>query len=427
MKQTKSSTSNNFGKWGWSMILYAAVSYYLASALGADLLNFFPAQFEALRGWNSGVITTMAGLAGWVGVIGAIVFAQVIAKIGTRNMAVISNIVTGVLVILFANITSFTGFIILLFCIITIAGSVQVNLVPNNLMAMWFPKKKGIALGWATMGMPICSATIVLLFSFLTKQLGSISGAFTVFGIVIIVYGVISFFWVKNSPESVGCYPDNEVTSPEELEANKRKLENHVSPWTFGKLLKCPSTWGIGLGLGLLWMTTSGIISQLVPRLMTVADGAYASYAIATMSIAAVIGIFGSYMWGWLDQKFGTKFTCYLYGFWYVAALIFMILQAYGAAFVWISVVMVGIGIGGIGNLIPSLITTSFGRYDFVQANKVIAPINTIVRCAGIILAGIFSQTVWGYTGLYILLIVMSLIGLLLIKFLVKDQGSSAQ
>jgi len=44
----------------------------------------------------------------------------------------------------------------------------------------------------------------------------------------------------------------------------------------------------------------------------------------------------------------GTKKACVFYGIWYIVAIGFLLLQLHGAAFVWISVVMVGIGIGGI-------------------------------------------------------------------------------
>ena len=421
MNNAKSSTKSNFGKMGWSMIIYAALSYYIASALGADLLNYYPAQYAELYGWNPGVITAMAGLAGWGGVIGAILWAYVVPKMGLKNAAGVFNIITGAMVMVFANIRSFVGFIILIFAILFIAGSVQVNLIPNNLMAVWFPKKKGIALGWATMGMPLCSATILLICTFLQNLTGSIQTTFTILGGVIVVFGIVSFFWVKNSPESVGCYPDNEVMTPEEFEASKKEIERHVSGWTLGKLLKNKSVWGIGVGLGLIWMTTAGVISQLVPRLMSVAGGIYTPLAIPMVTIASVIGILGSYFWGWLDQKIGTKKACYVYGLWYVVALILMIMQSISVVFVWLSVVMVGIAIGGIGNLIPSLVTSSFGRYDFIEAQKVIAPLNTIVRCAGIILAGILSQTAWGYTGLYVVLIVTTIIGIIMIRFLVRE------
>ena len=100
--------------------------------------------------------------------------------------------------------------------------------------------------------------------------------------------------------------------------------------------------------------------------------------------------------------------------------------QPQGTAFVWISIVMVGIGIGGIGNLIPSMIGTCFGRYDYLQANRVIAPLNTIIRQSGIVLAGILSQTVYGYSGLYVVLGVFDIIGIILVVVLIKDKKQKA-
>lgn len=123
---------------------------------------------------------------------------------------------------------------------------------------------------------------------------------------------------------------------------------------------------------------------------------------------------------GTVDMALGTKKTCVFYGIWYIVAIGFLLLQLHGAAFVWISVVMVGIGIGGIGNLIPSMIGTCFGRYDYLQANRAIAPLNTIVRQSGIILGGILSQTVYGYTGLYVILFIADAIGIIMTIFLIK-------
>lgn len=419
--------NNNFGKWGWMMIFYAGISYYISAALSTDGLNFYPAQFGAAYGWNAGMITTLAGMAGWVALVGAVIFAQIIGKIGTRKSAGIINIITGVLVLIFANTHSFAMFIVMVFAINFIVANVQLNLIPNNIMNVWFPRKKGIALGWATMGMPICTATVIAILTALTVKTGSPGGAYTIFGIIIIIFGILSFFWVKDNPESLGLYPDNEAITLEELEANKKEFESHVSEWSMGKLLKTKNTWGIGIGLGLMWATTVGIVSQLIPRLSIVSDGKYAGQALVMLSAAAIIGIAGSYFWGILDTAIGTKKACIFYGIWYVIAIIFLLLQPKGIGFVWISIIMVGIGIGGIGNLIPSMIGTCFGRYDFIQANKAIAPLNTIVRQSGIVLAGILSQTVYGYTGLYVVLLVADIVGIILTVALINGKPVSGK
>lgn len=134
--------NNNFGKWGWMMIFYAGISYYISAALSTDGLNFYPAQFGTAYGWNAGMITTLAGMAGWVALVGAVIFAQIIGKIGTRKSAGIINIITGVLVLIFANTHSFAMFIVMVFTINFIVANVQLNLIPNNIMNVWFPRKK---------------------------------------------------------------------------------------------------------------------------------------------------------------------------------------------------------------------------------------------------------------------------------------------
>lgn len=150
-------------KWGWSMILYCAVSYYLAAALSTDTLNWFPSAFTAYHGWDASIVNlcnAMAGIGGWLGVIAAVVFSIMAAKWGSRFMAVLGNFVCGVLCIIFACTTNITVFLAMVVILTFVSGNIQLNVVPNNIMNIWFPKKKGLALGWASMGLPLCTATI---------------------------------------------------------------------------------------------------------------------------------------------------------------------------------------------------------------------------------------------------------------------------
>ena len=52
-------TKSNFGKWGWAMIIYCAISYYMAAVLSTDTLNWYPSAFASLRGWGEGFCKLM--------------------------------------------------------------------------------------------------------------------------------------------------------------------------------------------------------------------------------------------------------------------------------------------------------------------------------------------------------------------------------
>ena len=411
-------TKSNFGKWGWSMIIYCAISYYIAAVLSTDTLNWFPSAFASLRGWGDNFVNlcnTMSGIGGWISVVAAIVFSIMAAKKGSRFMAVFGNIICGIVCIIFALTTNMTVFLIMIVLLTFVAGNIQLNVVPNNIMNIWFPHKKGLALGWASMGLPICTATIVLILS----AIGNPQTAYIIIGIVCFVFAGVSIFWAKNTPEEVGATPDNEPINHEEAERLMKLQEAAAAKMTLKVIAKDRNTWLIGFGHGFLWMTTLGLVSNFVTKLCMV--GIESGLAIKMLTVAAIVGIIGSYIWGLLDQKFGTKNASLIYAAWYVVALLLMIFQDGSMVMLYLVTFFVGFGIGGIGNLIPSIIGTCFGRYDYIQANKAIAPLNTIIRQFGIVLAGILSQTVYGYSGLYVILGIFDVVGIILVLTLIRE------
>ncbi|MCD8046108.1 MAG: MFS transporter [Clostridiales bacterium] len=414
---SNNNTKSNFGKWGWSMIIYCAISYYIAAALSTDALNWFPSAFQAYHGWGEEFVNmcnTMAGVGGWIGVAAAVVFSIMTAKKGSRFMALFGNIITGVLCLVMAFTGNQSIFYLMVICLTFVGGTIQVNCVPNNIMNVWFPKKKGLALGWASMGLPICTATIIVIFS----AIGNPRTAYIMLAVVCFVFAIVSVFWAKNTPEEVGCTPDNEPVDLEAAKALMEKQEAAAKDMTLGVIAKDKNTWLIGIGHGLLWMTTIGLVSNFVTKLAM--TGIDSNFAVTMLTVAAVIGIVGSYIWGWLDQKFSTKIASIIYGCWYLVALLIMIFQNGSTGMVVLAAIFVGFGIGGIGNLIPSIIGACFGRFGFIQANRLIAPLNTAVRSTALIIIG--AVGVANLNKAYMIFFAGSVIAIIMICFIKPDE-----
>ncbi len=414
---TKGNARSNFGGWGWAMILYCGISYYLAAALSTDTLNWYPAAFQGFHGWGESFVNmcnTMAGVGGWVGIAAAIIFSAMTIKVGSRIMALIGNLICGVLCIVMAMTNSQGIFFAMIICMVFVGGTIQLNCVPNNIMNVWFPKKKGIALGWASMGLPVCTATIILIFS----AIGNPRTAYILLGIVCFAFGFISLAWAKNTPEEVGCVPDNDKdVDPEEAKALMEKQTEAAKKMTMGVIAKDKNTWLIGIGHGLLWMTTIGLVSNFVTKM--VMTGVDSNFAVTMLTVAAIVGIVGSYIWGWLDQKFTTRIASVIYGVWYLVALLIMIFQNGSTFMVVLAAIFVGFGIGGIGNLIPSMVGTCFGRFGFIQANRLVAPINTAVRSCALVIIG--AVGVAALNTAYWIFFVGSCVAIVLILFIKPD------
>ena len=76
---------------------------------------------------------------------------------------------------------------------------------------------------------------------------------------------------------------------------------------------------------------------------------------------------------------------------------------------------MIGMAIGGIGNLFPSMVGTLFGRYDFVRAMGVLNPITNIVRSFAFVIMGVGLSLTGTYHLAYGMVAVLCVIGIILV------------
>ena len=415
-KYSQSLTDSRFGGWGWSMIIYAMIMYFFFAALSTDGQNLFPTAFAGVYGFDPNTLLAYATPASIVSIIGGFIFARLLIRHSTRNISVISLIITGAAFCVWGMCGNIVLYILLLMVVCFFAPGF--SFVAPTLMADWFPRKKGIALGWATIGAPLSSAFFVSGFSILLAKAG-FKAAFIIVGVAIIIIGVISLFWVKDNPEQAGRYPDNMLPATAEKFSDAGNMETVTESGgiTLGQVLKTPNTWLISIGYGLLWMVTVGVVSQFIPRMISV--GYTQSEALMFLTISSIIAIPGSYFWGWLDGKIGTKMASVIYSVSYIAALLILIFAS-SLAIIWIGCIFIGLGLGGILNLIPSMVISAFGKEGFKQANSLVTTIASLIRVlAFAIMAACLTVSGGSYTLPYTVFICADILGavfLLLIR-----------
>lgn len=409
----KQLTNSKFGKWGWSMIIYTMLLYYFWAGLSVDGLNVYTTAFANTYGMDSNVLLGFATPAGIIGIVGGILFGRLVIKTGVRSLCAWALIATGIIYGIFGFSSTPTMYLITLSAVTFVAQAFGL-ICTATIMGNWFPRKKGIALGWATMGAPLCTATFVAILSGLYGKIGVAGGSVAV-GVVIVILGIVSFFWVKNYPEEVGAYPDNIPEDREKLAAQLAEVKNYKSSFTVGKLLRDKDMWLISVGFGMLWMVTVGIVSQFVPRMISV--GYDPSKALMMLTVAAVFGLLGSYFWGWLDQKVGTKPASVVYAVSYIVALLLLIF-AKVQILTYVAVLFVGFGIGGLLNLMASMVIAVYGRYDFMAANSLVSPIASLLqKAAFVIMAVALAKSGGDYTAPYLIFVGIDVVGMILLMF----------
>lgn len=417
----KNKVNYNFGKKGTVMIIYSGILLYFMTGLTVDGLNIIVPGFAALKGWDSGQLLSISTPASIIALILTSFWGGIIKKFGLKNATTIALVFASISLILFANSTSILMYGIMQTLVITFINCFSV-ICGFTMIANWFPKKKGIVLGFSTMGMNMASATmptLLTVFGRIIDPEGNIIHSILVFAGIILVVGILNHLFVKSTPEEVGLYPDNELPDKNEFE------ENTDGKLTYKDVLMSKTVWKIGLAYGFAGMGTVGIMSQLIPYLSGF-RGFSMQQAIMTMSVAAIIGIVGSYSWGYIDQRMGTKFASQIFGIWYALAIILLIAPG-GNLTLFMGIGMIGFGIGGTGNFPPSMTTACFGRQEFAISYSVVNMIMGVTRSTAFVVLGIISSMAGSMEIAYIAFLLISLLSTITISLVTKDEMQQSE
>ncbi|BAK47583.1 permease of the major facilitator superfamily [Clostridium sp. SY8519] len=408
MAQSKQKVSNNFGVRGWLIIIFFGVMLFLNSSLTADGMNIILPTLAGKIGTDPNAMLSLNGVGGWIAVVGAFVLSGLVQKVGAKKVILVS---LAIVAISFLSLTFIKGMAGWAVCIILI------NVFANGmsfcggsaLIASWFPTKKGMAMGWSTMGNNMASAVFIPIFSImLGANVNMPFYGYFIFMVIMFILGVII---IKNKPEECGLLPDNDPASVEKVKALEEEMANYKSPWTVGRILKDKDIWCAGLGYGLLFMCTVGLVSQFVARAMGV--GFEQNMAVGMLSIAAVIGIVASYLWGVLDTKMGTKLASVVLAIFFAIAILLNILPGHVTFIIY--TVMLGCALGGNTNFSTSMCASLFGRKNFQRAFNFVFPVSCIFRAAAaVILGAILGATGGNFTIAYLVFMVGAIVAAVL-------------
>ena len=184
------------------------------------------------------------------------------------------------------------------------------------------------------------------------------------------------------------------------MKAEEENRKNTV--WKTGHTFACPDYWLITIPMGLLLMFAVGMMTQTSAIITPVfgEDG----YSVLMLVIAAA-GIVGSYGFGLLDTKCGTKLAV-------TVSMIFMIISGILGvipncqATLVASLVILGMFMGASSNYTVSAAVQYWRIEDFPSVFSVINPIANLLNAVGpmvianLIATSLGTQAVFGVTGI---------------------------
>ncbi|MGB4660932.1 MAG: MFS transporter [Mobilitalea sp.] len=406
-----SKTRSSFGKKGWFVILFSFICIVFDSSIINDSLNVTISAFASQKQWDTSLLYIFSTITAWIAVGGAALWGIVSHKISIRFAWAASLAITSIACFLWGHANSPAAYFACL-AVASIGGMGFAYIANLNVISNWFPRKKGLAMGWVTIGFPFSAMLTVPLTSGLLAS-GGLTRVFTFYGVATLILCIICALFIRDYPEQAGALPDNDK-SFDKATADRQFKEGieymKVSPWNIKKLFATKDTWKIAFSLGVMELLSLGIMTNFMPRCLQA--GYEESEIIVMLAIAGGVACLGSYLCGVLDAHVGPKKATLIT---FVVAVIAIVLNLIPSRVtMYISLPFLGFMLGGAANYLVSLVNTIWGRYDFPMAYRVIKPMVAVVGAFGVAIVGVIGN-MFSYATAYGVLCVLAVIATIVV------------
>ncbi len=376
------------------VIIYSAILLLAAACLvGGNNNTVFPA-FAQAYGWNINLMNVVSGVGAMIVGFGVFVFSRASLNYGAKKVTVLTLFLTAALVFVQAYVKSYALYLV---CIVLI-GFISAGYEKCGAMIMtanWWPTKKGVVLGFSTMGTVAMNVVYVPFMPKLFHHFG-VGNGYAVVGVLFIILAVVSIFIFKETPEEAGEYPDGDPNYEKNSAKVIEELKHYKSPFTVKVLLKSRDVWLIGISTLLAYMACMSFVASTIPTLL--GFGYEYTFCTTVFAVTGIIAFVGSFLFGVIDQKIGTKKAFILFFIVLIIGFIFTLFMERSAVFVWLAAFVLFIAQGAIANLTPSYVATKYGRWDYGAAWSVIGFMYALGAGIGIMITGFITNPYVMYT-----------------------------
>ena len=391
----------------------AFLCWFAADIFGWYTFGLFIGPMTGELGWTTvmmtGAITTRTIAAG---LLGPLIGPLIDTKYGARVLMSLGVIIAGGVPIAVSHVQNIWHFY-LIYGVIGALGMVGYgSLVTSTIIAKWFIRKRGRAMGISTLGISLCGFAFVPVTHLLISNLGW-RNTLVVMGIIVWGLTVIPVaIFVRRRPEDMGLLPDGDdpesisVVSEGLAETDSMSAGEHI--WTLREALRTKALWLLLLGFNLAGLSVFGVMIHLIPYLVD--KGFSKDIAAAAMTFFALSCAMVKIPWGLISERVPVR-TCMITCYAGCAFGLFVLLTSQSVPHVFAFVVIYGAAMGGDLVLRDLVWADYYGRTFLGTIRGVIMPASMIALACGPLFAAWLYDLTANYQIPYIVFLITFLLG----------------
>lgn len=408
----------DFGFKGWSVCLYILFIYYLNTSMNTGWQNCL-GYWQTNYGWDTTFLMSLVGIAQLFGIALCFVIGRLALKVSPRKLAIGFGIVEIISCFVIGNIHSSMLLFGIVEAIAVLSQVVWAYTLNPLFISTWFPRKKGIAMGIVTIGIPLGAGTASKIMNWIGNTFG-FNHCIAYCGFIAIIGMILLLFIVRDTPEEAGCAPDNDTSLSMEdirrMNAEAQQKEK-MSPWTTVRVLSQKETYMIALSIGLTSLFAGGAMTTNIQFMLSI--GIEIGTAVNCMMLTAATACVCSYLFGKVDARFGPRIG--MIGV-FICAILATLCNSLATSLPTLipGLIMIGAVSGGGANFMPSLIIEYWGSHNFKRVYGVLYPIFQIPGSLGITTYSLLFALFGNFHNVYRVMMIFMVISFV-VFLLVKD------
>jgi MFS family permease len=337
-------------------------------------------------------------------------------KWSIRGLMAIGAGVLGFGLILLSKSQNILHFSVVFAVFACVANNLLGPLTGSTVVARWFSASRGRALGIAAVGTSLGGMVIPYMVDLGITELGWREMLFYLGIAVVLLLLPYLLLVMRNFPTDKGLTGEPHAPHVRAATGNVGVSEDG-SNLSLKKILTTPAFWFIGLSLGLLFMSQTGVLTNIGAYMQGAGVGDKTKTLIFTL---AAMGLIGKLLFGYAADRINLK-----YGLWAAISLasigvsILASTPSYPAMI--IAALFLGLATGGMLPVWGAMIAVVFGMKSYGRAMGAMMPIIALSVMPGPILGAKLFDIYGNYSNsFYLFLVVLALSFVLLIPLNLK-------
>ncbi len=364
--------------YGWRIVGAAFINLFLTTGI---VYYGFPVFYVSLT--QSLGFTRQQAMAGnfygflLVAPLFGLLAGVLIDRLGPRAIILCGIGFSGLSFIFLGMISSLWTYYFL--CLTEVIGYVLAGPIPNQvLVANWFRKFRGRAMGYAYLGLGLGGVAAPVFIHWLIENFGW-RRAFEVIGVIFLVVLFPVGIWItRSSPREMELLPDGAPGGDAEPAASETRAVQ------VSRVLRTPDFWLLLIGSALVIGAIGAVISNFILFLRDA--GHSIGWASRALSILLVSSLAGRVTVGYVADRFTRKNVMALFYLMLAAAIPLLFIQDSGMSTIVFALIF-GFAMGADYMLIPLVAADCFGLAALGKLLAIIIMADSVAQSGGAVMA----------------------------------------